>query len=260
MGREAAGRQLEIDWTGATSSREKRRRRSCIAAFASIARQCWILGDRCSTSGTRISIWMSCCLVPSAARPAAHAECVECGHEGAAHDSHQAFEKLCRVLDGEPRFVHDPPLVVPVDPYVGGVRRGCWSPRRSTRSSSRTAARWRRIGGICWSATGSCISPARWSELAAWGQRPGSCCSSTRSSAPRYCYRSRRLTHPCSSGSPPKSKFSNHGRRVVAGQRLMQAASDIFLGWERFSCGGDRSATTTSASCATGRARPTSRA
>jgi hypothetical protein len=27
------------------------------------------------------------------------------------------------------------------------------------------------------------------------------------------------------------SEFSNHGQRVVAGQRLMQATSDIFLGW-----------------------------
>jgi uncharacterized protein (DUF2252 family) len=29
----------------------------------------------------------------------------------------------------------------------------------------------------------------------------------------------------------PKSKYHHHGRRVVAGQRLMQATSDIFLGW-----------------------------
>ena len=29
------------------------------------------------------------------------------------------------------------------------------------------------------------------------------------------------------------SEFSNHGQRVVAGQRLIQAASDIFLGWNR---------------------------
>jgi uncharacterized protein (DUF2252 family) len=28
-----------------------------------------------------------------------------------------------------------------------------------------------------------------------------------------------------------KSQFANHGQRVVVGQRLMQAASDIFLGW-----------------------------
>ena len=27
------------------------------------------------------------------------------------------------------------------------------------------------------------------------------------------------------------SEFANHGERVVVGQRLMQAASDIFLGW-----------------------------
>ena len=30
-----------------------------------------------------------------------------------------------------------------------------------------------------------------------------------------------------------KSLHENHGQRVVAGQRLMQAASDIFLGWTR---------------------------
>lgn len=29
------------------------------------------------------------------------------------------------------------------------------------------------------------------------------------------------------------SRFSQHGHRVVEGQRLMQAASDIFLGWDR---------------------------
>ena len=30
-----------------------------------------------------------------------------------------------------------------------------------------------------------------------------------------------------------KSQYANHGARVVAGQRLMQASSDIFLGWQR---------------------------
>jgi hypothetical protein len=29
----------------------------------------------------------------------------------------------------------------------------------------------------------------------------------------------------------PKSKYRKHGERVVRGQRMMQAASDIFLGW-----------------------------
>lgn len=30
-----------------------------------------------------------------------------------------------------------------------------------------------------------------------------------------------------------KSRYENHGQRVVVGQRLMQSASDIFLGWTR---------------------------
>ena len=35
------------------------------------------------------------------------------------------------------------------------------------------------------------------------------------------------------------SKYTNQGQRVVAGQRLMQATSDIFLGWQRVEAGLD---------------------
>lgn len=34
-------------------------------------------------------------------------------------------------------------------------------------------------------------------------------------------------------GYLPPSRFSNHGQRVVDGQRLLQSASDIFLGWSK---------------------------
>jgi uncharacterized protein (DUF2252 family) len=40
-------------------------------------------------------------------------------------------------------------------------------------------------------------------------------------------------------GTLPKSTFRNQGHRVVAGQRLMQATSDIFLGWLRGPAGRD---------------------
>ena len=30
-----------------------------------------------------------------------------------------------------------------------------------------------------------------------------------------------------------KSEYPNHGQRVVTGQRLMQASTDIFIGWRR---------------------------
>jgi Uncharacterized protein conserved in bacteria (DUF2252) len=35
------------------------------------------------------------------------------------------------------------------------------------------------------------------------------------------------------------SRYTNQGQRVVAGQRLMQATSDIFLGWQRVEGGLD---------------------
>ena len=46
----------------------------------------------------------------------------------------------------------------------------------------------------------------------------------------------------------PKSRYAEHGERVVQGQRMMQAASDIFLGWTR---GADATATSTGGSFAT---------
>ena len=57
------------------------------------------------------------------------------------------------------------------------------------------------------------------------------------------------------------SKYTNQGQRVVAGQRLMQASSDIFLGWQRTEAGldGRSPATSMSASCATGSSPSTSR-
>jgi len=36
-----------------------------------------------------------------------------------------------------------------------------------------------------------------------------------------------------------KSVYSNHGERVVVGQRLIQSASDLFLGWTRTKAGFD---------------------
>jgi uncharacterized protein (DUF2252 family) len=36
-----------------------------------------------------------------------------------------------------------------------------------------------------------------------------------------------------------KSLHANHGQRVVAGQRIMQTASDVFLGWTRGASGRD---------------------
>ena len=46
----------------------------------------------------------------------------------------------------------------------------------------------------------------------------------------------------------PKSRYRKPGERVVQGQRMMQAASDIFLGWTK---GVEEAATSTGGSSAT---------
>ena len=55
-----------------------------------------------------------------------------------------------------------------------------------------------------------------------------------------------------------KSQFSQHGRRVVEGQRMMQAAPDIMLGWERIETIDGERGTSTSGSSGTPRAPSTS--
>jgi len=44
------------------------------------------------------------------------------------------------------------------------------------------------------------------------------------------------VLEPCLGASP----YANHGERVVVGQRIMQAASDIYLGWARGTIDVDR--------------------
>ena len=62
------------------------------------------------------------------------------------------------------------------------------------------------------------------------GTRCASRCSSPREDDPLFLQfkEARRSVLEPYAG---KSAYANHGQRVVIGQRLMQAASDIFLGW-----------------------------
>ena len=74
--------------------------------------------------------------------------------------------------------------------------------------------------------------PGRWSVSEASAPAPGSCFSSAATTATRCSCSSRRRSRRCSSRSSARA-VSQHGERIVAGQRMMQAAPDIMLGWER---------------------------
>jgi uncharacterized protein (DUF2252 family) len=153
-----------------------------------------------------------------------------------AHDSLQAFDKLCHTPDDEPRILSDPPLVLPVEELLGDVDGDLLVSAMDTfiRSYHRTLAPDRRhlldhyrlvhlarkvvgVGSVGTEAWILLLLDERGSPLLLQVKQADA------SVLERFTV---------------KSKFTHHGRRVVAGQHLMQTASDIFLGWERFDFAG----------------------
>ena len=154
-------------------------------------------------------------------------------------DSLPAFSKLTQMVDGQPRIVSDPPLIERVEELVRRrpIRRGAGEPARaapplpgvaSDRSADPArgvpAGRHRPQGG----GGGQCRHP----RLDRADARP-------RRRAIRCSCSSRRRSPRCSRSSSPRARYANHGERVVAGQHLMQATSDIFLGWLHVEAGID---------------------
>jgi Uncharacterized protein conserved in bacteria (DUF2252) len=149
-----------------------------------------------------------------------------------AHDSHQAFEKLCHVQEGMPRIISDPPLIMPVEEFVDGVdpdalstgmQRIMRSYRRTLAPSQRHLLDDYRLVHLARKVVGvGSVGTDAWILLLV-DDRGSPLLLQVKQAEPSVLER-----------FTSTSKFANHGRRVVVGQRLMQTASDIFLGWERF--------------------------
>jgi uncharacterized protein (DUF2252 family) len=146
-----------------------------------------------------------------------------------AKDSLRAFSKLTTVVDGEPRIVGDPPLIVPIEDLAGGrdteafargvirgYRRTLQGDRKHLLQRFRYVHAARKVVGV-----GS-VGARAWIILML-GRDNGD---------PLFL----QLKEAQPSVLEPflgKSQYANHGQRVVEGQRLMQAASDVMLGWDR---------------------------
>jgi uncharacterized protein (DUF2252 family) len=148
-------------------------------------------------------------------------------------DSLQAFAKLTHVVDGQRRIVSNAPLVVPIeevlpqdadrDEVEGELRSLIRSYRRTLESDRRHLLEEfeyvhaaRKVVGV-----GS-VGTRAW-ILLLLGRDGGD---------PLFL-QAKEAQESVLSRFLAKSAYGNHGQRVVAGQRLMQAASDIFLGWQR---------------------------
>ena len=144
-------------------------------------------------------------------------------------DSMRAFAKLTQMVDGEPRIISDPPVVVPVEELVEGFSEGMEESihdlyrayRNSLESSRRDLLESYRLVHLARKVVGvGSVGTRAWIALLI-GRDDGD---------PLFL----QIKEAQESVLEPhlgKSKFRNSGKRVVEGQRLMQAASDIFLGW-----------------------------
>ncbi len=147
-------------------------------------------------------------------------------------DTMKALDKLTTVVDGERRIISDPPLVVPADELFPDMQKEAQLELfhellRRYRASLPTDRRHlieqyhftdlaRKVVGV-----GS-VGTRAW-ILLLHGPSPDDVLFLQAKEAEASVLE--RFTK--------KSQYDNHGARVVAGQRLMQAASDIFLGWQR---------------------------
>jgi uncharacterized protein (DUF2252 family) len=150
-----------------------------------------------------------------------------------SRDSMQAFAKLTGQVNGEPRIIADPPLIVPIEDLLPpGVDRDATEDElrsllRSYRRTLETDRKHlledfhyvhaaRKVVGV-----GS-VGTRAWILLMLG-----------RDNQDPLFLQAKEAQKSVLERFIGKSRYANHGQRVVAGQRLMQAASDIFLGWQR---------------------------
>jgi uncharacterized protein (DUF2252 family) len=147
-------------------------------------------------------------------------------------DSLEAFDKLTRVVDGQRRITSDPPLIVPIEELVPDLehhalmqrlhrvvrnyRRTLQSDRRHLLENYDLVQVARKVVGV-----GS-VGTRAWILLLLG-----------RDDQDPLFLQAKEAEASVLERFVGVSEYTNHGQRVVAGQHVMQANSDIFLGWDR---------------------------
>ena len=147
-------------------------------------------------------------------------------------DSHQALVKLTEVVDGQRRIISDPPLIVPMeellpeqrhaelyeqlDGLIGNYRNTLQDDRRALFSQFHLTQIARKVVGVGSVGTRSFI-------LLLFGRDADD---------PLFLQAKEAQASILEPFLGP-GEYRNEGQRVVAGQRRMQASSDLFLGWQR---------------------------
>ena len=207
------GRREAINLTVSRSYRE------AMAEFASMRNlELWYSRVDIDDIFARLSPQVSAKAVERAERTVAKAR---------TKDSLAAFKKLTRVVDGEPRIVSDPPLIVPIselftdEQAIEGARLVIREYRRTLLGDRRHLLERFRLVDVARKVVGVGSVGTRAFILLFLGHDDED---------PLFL----QMKEAQASVLEPflgKSGLASHGQRVVEGQRLMQAASDTMLGW-----------------------------
>ena len=145
-------------------------------------------------------------------------------------DSTMAFSKLTHVVDGQARIIDQPPLIVPIEQLAPGedrdelferLREVVSGYRETLDVDRRVLLEQFHLTDFAGKVVGvGSVGTRAWIALLLGrdGQDP-------------LFLQIKQAEASVLEEFLSPSEFSNHGRRVVVGQRLMQATSDIFLGW-----------------------------
>jgi uncharacterized protein (DUF2252 family) len=155
-------------------------------------------------------------------------------------DSTQALAKLTTVKDGRRQIISDPPLIVPLEELAGHLdvdavyrflRRLFTGYTQTLPAYQRRLAERFTLGRVARKVVGvGSVGTETWILLMEPddGLEP-------------LLLQAKQAQQSVLAGYAGQSEYHNQGERVVAGQHLMQAVSDIFLGWQSVTPPGRRS-------------------
>ena len=151
-----------------------------------------------------------------------------------SRDSLQALSKLAEVVDGRYRIVSQPPIVVPlrelapsigrsVEEMEGLIHEQLRAYRRTLQDDRRKLLERFEVVDMARKVVG----------VGSVGTRAFIVLLQGRDQGDPLFLQVKEATASVLEDHLPKSRYRQPGERVVQGQRLMQAASDIFLGWTK---------------------------
>jgi uncharacterized protein (DUF2252 family) len=164
----------------------------------------------------------------------AEATAVKAVEKAHTRDSLQALSKLAELVDGQYRIVSQPPVVVPMRELEGtyglsademerALHQQFRAYRATLRDDQRQLLERFRMVDMARKVVG----------VGSVGTRAFIALLQGRDQGDPLFLQVKEATRSVLEDHLPKSRYKQHGERVVYGQRMMQAASDIYLGWTK---------------------------